>query len=147
VTVFLPPWSKNLRKHGDSQTVLQMCLFGLSLLFALAAIMQDDAIMPSEVYGEWVTQYPAEWWAFLIMGASIVYLIGIVINGHWRWSPVFRTAGAAAHVTVFAAFVKGAYGAIYGDFFVLICLVIGICHAVFLAWNIADLARAFGRTD
>lgn len=147
MTIFLPPWSKNLRKHGDSQLVMQLCTFALSVLFYLSAVTQEGAIMPAEVYGEWVTRYPAEWWALLIMGASTVYLVGIVINGHWRWSPLFRTVGAGVHVTVMAAFVRGAFGATYGDFFVLICLVMGAAHAVFLAWNITDLARAFGRTD
>jgi hypothetical protein len=99
------------------------------------------------VYGEWVTAYPAEWWALLIFAASTVYLFGIVINGHWRWSPVLRVAGAAAHVTTMAAFVRGASGAVYGDFFVLICFVMGVVHAVFLAWNIFDLARAIRGHD
>lgn len=147
MTIFLPPWSKNLRKHGDSQLVFQWCNLGFSGLFFLSSVFSPDPVMPAEVYGEWVTQFPAEWWAGLIFAASVVYMVGIVINGHWRWSPLFRTIGAAVHLTVMAAFVRGAAGAVYGDFFVLICLIMGIAHAVFLAWNITDLARAFGRTD
>lgn len=145
--VFLPPWSRNLRKHGDSQFVFQCCTLALSVLFYVRAILSDVPIMPAEVYGVWVTQFPAEWWAALIMAASTVYIVGILINGHWRWSPLFRVAGAWLHVTVMAAFVLGAFGATYGDFFVLICLVMGVAHAVFLAWNLGDLARAIGRRD
>jgi hypothetical protein len=147
VKVFLPPWSANLRKHGDSQLVMQWCTLGLSALFYGRAVASDGQVMPAEVYGEWVTHYPAEWWALLIMGASTVYIVGILINGHWRWSPVFRVIGAGAHVTVMAAFVVGAIGATYGDFFVLICLVMGLQHAVFLAWNLIDMSRAIGRQD
>ena len=145
--MFLPPWSKNLRRHGDSQIVMQCCTLGLSILFYLTATLQDGQVMPAEVYGAWVTQYPAEWWASLIMMASTTYIVGILINGHWRWSPIFRVVGAAAHVTIMSAFVVGAMGATYGDFFVLICLVMGVAHAVFLAWNLGDLARALGRRE
>lgn len=145
--MFLPPWSLNLRKHGDSQLVMQWCTLGLSVLFGLRAVLSEGQIMPAEVYGEWVTEYPAEWWAILIFASSVIYILGIVINGHWRWSPVLRVIGAASHVTVMAAFVRGAADATFGDFFVLICLVMGIQHAVFLAWNISDLARAIRGHD
>lgn len=145
--MFLPPWSRNLRRHGDSQLMMQIATMALSILFYLSAKLQTDAIMPAEVYGAWVTEYPAEWWAILIMAASTIYIVGIVINGHWRWSPAFRVLGAAAHVTVMSAFVLGAWGAPFGDFFVLICLVIGVMHLAFLGWNLGDLARAFGRRD
>lgn len=147
MTLLLPPWSRNLRRHGDSQLVMQWCTLGLSALFYLRSVMSENQVMPAEVYGEWATRWPAEWWALLIMGASTIYIVGIFINGQWRWSPVFRVIGSAAHVTIMAAFVRGAFGATYGDFFVLICLVMGIQHAVFLAWNITDLARAIGRKD
>lgn len=142
--MFLPPWSRNLRKHGDSQLLFQWCTLGLSILFYLQAELSEGQVMPPEVYGEWITHYPAEWWAALIMIASTVYIVGIFINGHWRWSPVLRVIGSGAHVTIMAAFVRGALDATYGDFFVLICLVMGVAHAVFLAWNIADLVRAVG---
>lgn len=144
MTVLLPPWSKNLRRHGDSQLVFQCCTLVLSILFYLRAVMSDGQVMPAEVYGAWVTSFPAEWWAETIMAASTVYIVGILINGHWRWSPVLRVAGSGLHVVVMAAFVQGAFGATYGDFFVLICLVMGAAHAVFLAWNLGDLMRAFG---
>jgi len=144
VSVFLPPWSQNLRRHGDSQLVMQWCTLGLSVLFYLRAVLSEGQVMPAEVYGAWVTDYPAEWWAMLIMGASTIYIVGIVINGYWRWSPVFRVIGSGLHVTVMAAFVVGAFGAAYGDFFVLICLVMGVQHSVFLAWNMGDLMRARG---
>ena len=147
MTVFLPPWSRNLRKHGDSQLVFQCCTLALSVLFYLRAVLSDGAVMPAEVYGEWSTQFPAEWWALMIMAASTTFIVGILINGHWRWSPLFRVVGSGLHVTVMAAFVRGAFGATFGDFFVLICFVMGVAHAVFLAWNLGDLARAIGRRD
>jgi hypothetical protein len=147
VTVFLPPWSQNLRKHGDSQMVMQWCTLSLSILFHLVATLQNGQVMPAEVYGYWITHYPAEWWARAIMAASTLYIVGILINGNWRWSPALRVIGAAGHVIIMSAFVIGAWGATFGDFFVLICLVMGVAHAVFLCWNLGDLTRAFGRRD
>lgn len=145
MTLFLPPWSLNLRKHGDSQIVVQCAALALAILFHLSATIQEKQIMPAEVYGEWITHYPAEWWARSIMGASTVYLLGIMVNGSWRWSPALRVVGATWHVIVLSAFVLGAWGTTYGDFFVLICAVFGAMHIVFLCWNLGDLARAFGR--
>lgn len=147
MSLFLPPWSRNLRKHGDSQIVLQCAMFTIAALFHIVATVADAQSMPTEVYGEWITQYPAEWWAQSIMLASTLYIIGIIVNGNWRWSPVLRLIGAAGHVIILSAFVIGAKDATFGDFFVLICLVMAGMHTVFMCWNIGDLARAFGRDD
>ena len=117
----------------------------LSIMFFAGAKLRDKPVMPAEVYGAWVTEFPAEWWAQAVMAASTIYLVGIFINGHWRWSPVLRVLGCVLHVIVMSAFVRGASDAIYGDFFVMICAVIGGAHMWFLAWNLGDLARAMGR--
>ena len=88
--MFLPPWSRNLRKHGDSQFVVQIACLVLSILFHIRATLQETPIMPAEVYGAWITEYPAEWWAQAIMTASTIYIVGIIINGNWRWSPILK---------------------------------------------------------
>ena len=76
------------------------------------------------------------------MAASTAYLLGVIINGKWRWSPVLRVAGASWHVITLAAFVLSAFGAEFGDFMVLASGVFCGVHTVFLWWNIRDMLDA-----
>lgn len=114
----------------------------MAMLFWVFAKMSDTQVMPAEVYGAWVTSYPAEWWAASIMLASAAYICGILINGAWRWSPALRVIGAAWHVITLSAFVVSAMSARYGDFFVLSSGVFAVVHMWFLSLNAGDLMRA-----
>jgi hypothetical protein len=138
----LPPASKNLRRHGDSQTVFQAMLLGMALVFWIEAKIEDGPIMAPEIYGDFVTQYPAEWWAASLMLASGCYLAGILINGNWRWSPALRLVGALWHVTTMALFVVGGMDAKHGTVIMIWGASILIVHLFFTAWNVGDLTRA-----
>lgn len=140
--MILPPSSLNLRRHGDSQTVLQGAFLLLSILFFIAAKLKDSPLMPAEVYGEWVVSIPAEAWAISIMLASVIYILGIIVNGNWRWSPLLRLIGAGWQILTLGAFTIGSGAAAYGDSFALGCLVFGLVHAMFFVWNVGDLWRA-----
>ena len=144
----LPPASKNLRRYGDRQTGFQQMLLGMALVFWIFAVVKDGPIMAPEIYGEFVTQYPAEYWAASLMLASAVYLAGIIINGNWRWSPALRLTGALWHVATMALFVAGGMSAVHGDVIMIWGASILIVHLFFAAWNIGDLWRAvrYGRT-
>jgi hypothetical protein len=137
-----PRASKNLRKHGDSQEVQQWALFALSLAFWLWAVLSDRQVMSAQVYGEWVTQVHAEIWAASIMVASVLYLLGIYINGNWRWSPILRVVGASWHIITMGLFVAGAAYSSDGHFIVLTSGTFCGLHVVFLSWNISDLYGA-----
>lgn len=137
-----PPSSYNLRKHGDSQTVMQEAFLLLAILFFVAAKLKDTPVMPAAVYGEWVVSIDAEAWAVSIMLASVVYIVGIVVNGNWRWSPALRLIGAVWHVFTLGAFTIGCSPAAYGDSFALGCAVFGLVHLRFAWWNMCDLWRA-----
>ncbi len=140
--MILPPSSHNLRKHGDSQAVVQAAFLLLSILFFIAAKLKDSPVMPAEVYGEWVVSIDAEAWAVSIMLASVVYILGIIVNGNWRWSPLLRLIGAGWHVLTLGAFTVGSGAATYGDSFALGCLVFALVHLFFCYWNASDLWRA-----
>ena len=140
--IISPPSSQNLRKHGDSQAVVQGAFLLLAILFFIAAKLKDRPVMPAEVYGDWVVSIDAEAWAASIMLASVVYIVGIVVNGNWRWSPALRVVGALWHVFTLGAFTIGSGAAIYGDNFALGCFVFMLVHGMFVYWNACDLWRA-----
>lgn len=131
--------SPNLRRHGDSQEVLQWAFLVLAFGFWAAAKAQDDPIMPAAVYGEWVVSIDAEIWAGSIMLAAGLFLLGIIINGRWKWSPALRLAGATWHVVTLGVFSISAASAQYGDFMTLAAGVFCGVHAWFAALNICDL--------
>ncbi len=138
----LPPASLNLRKHGDSQSVTQWWLLAMSVGSYVAAKMNDGPVMPHEVYGEWATSFPAENWAVWLMLASFVYLIGIILNGSWRWSPLLRLIGAAWHMLTLGLFCISAMTAQFGDLFSLATGILTVLHGWFCWLNIMDLRRA-----
>ncbi|MDZ7906411.1 MAG: hypothetical protein U5N55_11995 [Cypionkella sp.] len=137
-----PPVSLKLKAHGDSQLVVSYAFLGLALLFWIAARANDDPIMPAIVYGEFVTSLPAEVWAAALMIASTIHILGIVINGEWRWSPVLRFIGATAHCATLSLFTLTSFAAPYGDFFALGCGVFALVYAVFMWWNWCDIRQA-----
>jgi len=139
---FDPPVSINLRKHGDSQLVVQAMMLGISVLFWIAAKMRSGPVMPSSIYGDWVVSFDAEVWAASIMLAAFVFLAGIIINGEWRWSPALRLGGALWHCITLGAFVAGAATAQYGDPVVMMCTGAGVVHLWFAWLNCGDLRRA-----
>lgn len=98
--------------------------------------------MPAEVYGEWVTSFKAETWAISLMLASFVYLLGIIINGSWKWSPALRLTGAGWHTITLGLFTVGSSAAPYGDPFALATAIFACVHAWFCWLNIMDLRRA-----
>jgi hypothetical protein len=137
-----PPISINLRKHGDSQFVMQMMMLGISVMFWVAAKVTTEPVMQADTYGMWVTSIPAEVWAGSIMLAAFVFLMGVIINGEWRWSPSLRLAGALWHVVTLGLFCIGATGTAHGSPVVLMCAgALGV-HLWFSWLNLGDLRRA-----
>jgi hypothetical protein len=134
-----PYLSPNLRRHHDSQFVVQCMMLGISVAFWIAAKASHDPVMDARTYGEWVVGIDAEIWAASIMLASFVFLMGIVINGEWRHSPIMRFIGAAWHVLTLGAFCVGSFGAPFGDP-ILIMSGGAFCVHLWFAWiNWKDL--------
>jgi hypothetical protein len=137
-----PPISINLRKHGDSQFVMQSMMLGIALMFWAAAKATTEPVMSPDTYGAWVTSIPAEIWAGSIMLASFVFLLGVLINGEWRWSPALRLVGAVWHVFTLGAFCFGAFGTANGSPVLMMCVgALGV-HLWFSWINLGDLHRA-----
>lgn len=139
---FVPPASRNLRRHGDSQTVVQLAFFGMSLAFWAAAKLREAPVMDERIYGKIVGAYPAELWATSIMLASGLYLSGIIINGSWRWSAALRLIGAAWHGATLSLFTCGGATAEYGDPIMIWGGTALGMHVAFICWNVGDFTRA-----
>jgi hypothetical protein len=138
----LPRASRNLRKHGDSQSVTQWWLLAMAVGSYIAAKISDEPVMPALIYGEWVTSFPAEDWAIWLMVAAFVYLAGIMLNGSWRWSPLPRLIGAAWHMLTLGLFSVSAMTAQYGDLFSLATAILTVLHGWFCWLNMEDLKQA-----
>ena len=137
-----PPVSLGLRHHGDSQFVMQCMMLAIAVMFWIAAKAMSGPVMSADTYGVWVTSLPAEWWAASIMAAAFVFLMGVIINGEWRWSSALRLAGAVWHVVTLGAFCIGAFGTAHGAPVVMMCMgALGV-HLWFAWLNLGDLKRA-----
>ena len=110
------PASQNLRRYGNVQVFVQAHFLVMGIAFWIVAKALDVAVMSTRVYGEFIGQFPAEWWAGSIILASGTFLAGIIINGNWRWSVCLRLVGATWHVLTLSAFAHGgaAGGAVGG---------------------------------
>lgn len=140
-----PPVSPGLQRHGDSQFVMQCMMLAIAVMFWIAAKAMAAPLMAADTYGAWVTRWPADLWAASIMAASFAFLMGILINGEWRWSSALRLAGAVWHCVTLLAFCMGAAGAPHGNPVVMMCLgALGV-HLWFVWLNVGDLRRSTRR--
>lgn len=131
--------SPNLRRHGDSQEVVQWMFLAIATAFWAATWFKTGPVMRPETYGDWIVLWPTRFWAGSLMLASGVYLMGIIINGRWRWSPLLRLMGAVWHFGTLTAFAAGASEAPYGENLMISSAVSACVHLWFAYLNLADL--------
>lgn len=141
-----PRASRNLKRHGNAQITHQWVLMVMALAFWIMAVRQDTPVMGPELYGLWVTSFPAELWAGSIMFASMFYLAGCYINGEWRWSPLLRLIGALWHIFTMGAFAWGAWS-VGSSAMVMISASFVALHIWFAALNASDLLGAIFKWD
>lgn len=136
--------SPNLRRHGDSQEVIQWAFLAIAAAFWFAAIARHGPVMRPETYGELIVSLPTKFWAGSLMLASALYLLGIIINGRWRWSPALRLGGSLWHSMTLTAFAIGGLTAPYGENLAVSAGVFAGVHVWFTALNARDLRTAWG---
>ena len=137
--------SKNLKRFGKEQQIIQALMLLMAAIYCIAAATMDGPVMDPKVYGDLVTSVNAEWWSWPIFIASMVYLLGIWINGNWRWSPALRVAGSLYHAVTLALFSYMAFGVSAVNPFVVTSGLLSVTNLVFLGWNLGDLSRAILR--
>lgn len=134
--------STNLRRYGQYQLGLSFLLGVAGAIYCAAAALKSGPIMDPAIYGDLVTSVPAEAWSWPITLASCVYLLGIWINGNWRWSPFLRLAGALVHAVSLTLFAIMAYRLPTVDPFVVTAALCGAANIWFFALNLGDAVRA-----
>ena len=137
------PWrSPMLKRSGWLQGGFGLFNLAVGMMFYGFARVVDTAVMEPTVYGELVTGVPAEWWAEAIMAAQTLLMLGVIINGAWRWSPILRVLGSFASIGIFGSFTLSAVTAVHGDFFVLCCGAMAVTYMVLFVFNVFDLVVA-----
>lgn len=109
-----------------------------AVLFWCLNLRSDGAMHPA-VYGDGVVSVDASAWAAGLLGAALLPLIGILLDGRGWIFPALRLIGAITQVAMFTWLAKSSlsapYGAVVaafsGGFFLPVCL-------AFLWLNIKD---------
>lgn len=134
--------SLGLHKWKQVQYAAQLGQALLGLFYCIAAATNSDPVMDAAVYGNIVTSVQAEWWSYPTLVFPLIYIIGIEVNGNWRWSPAVRMLGAAGSAGLCAAFSFLAYTPGPWSPFVLITGGWSILNLWFLWINLGDTLRA-----
>lgn len=134
--------SKNKEKFGQAQMIVQVYMLSISAVFCLFAAILDTPVMQPEMYGELVTSVKAEYWSWPLFLNSMVYILGLLINGHWRWSPSLRLFGATVHAFVLTLFTYLSSDVGVFNSFAVITGVGALIHLWFVSLNLGDLYRA-----
>ena len=125
-------------QHRHMQWLFCWGVLAGGVLFWIGKTILPDAMSPS-IYGRAVEVYEASVWAAGFVGAALLCLFGISINGSRSWSPALRIAGFAI---LFCLFASLAYSAAFtGGTVVIWSWNMGFfapASAYFLRLNIAD---------
>ena len=81
-------------------------------------------------------------WFVHILVASIIHMIGVKINGHWRWSPFVRLIGSSINAVFFCLFIGGYTIEQFGPLEVAFGSGFAIMYIWFIMLNIGDTVRA-----
>lgn len=138
--------SKNLRRFGRDQLIVQIMLAAVGFWFCAAAAIKDTDVMNPDVYGYLITSVKAEWWSWPIFVVSLIYILGILINGNWRWSPVLRLFGSVFHVLTLGLFsalsLLATSASVYTEPFPATTAIACGINVWFMILNIGDTYRA-----
>lgn len=133
--------SKNLREHGQAQLIIQLFHGCFAAIYCAAAAIMDGPIMDPAIYGDVVTSVPAEYWSWPILIVCMIYILGILINGNWRWSPALRLFSAVAQTLQIGSFGLLAFRPDSLDPFVVGCAVLAAFNIWCIFLNLGDAAR------
>lgn len=96
--------SKSLHQYGQYQKCVQICTFIISSLLCLRAELTETYVLPPSTYGNVVTSVAAEYWCYPLMVSSLIYLVGIQVNGLQWWTPYARMFGAVFQSVILGTF-------------------------------------------
>lgn len=105
----------------------------------LLARMSPGSMTP-EQFGQLAYDVDAETWALGFMASAAAVIYGVVINGRWRWSGLFRLAGFVSFGVMFGTLIMSALTAVGGSAVVLFAAPYFFARVVwFIHSNVADI--------
>ena len=103
-------------------------------------------VMAPEVYGSAIYAIPAEVWAFSVVFAATVSLVGIYKNGRSRLSPLLRVGGYLLHLVIFMALAIMSIDAAFASHMAIYAVFFFSTHMITFIWvNIGDVYRSCKR--
>ena len=134
--------SLNLRKYWQAQLVVQLLMAAVALQYCVAAALLDGPVMDPADFGPYVTSVKAEVSSWPILLVSMLYILGILINGNWKWSPALRLFCAVFHVVTLFLFAYLSWYVSPVDPFVASCMSMGFANLILTGLNLGDCVRA-----
>ena len=134
--------SRNLRKYLWGHMIIMFIMTSQAFQFSLGAALMDSPVMSVADYGPWVTGVKAELWSWPLLIASLSYILFMLINGNWRWSPAARMFFATFHVATLTLFAYLSWYVDPIDPFVSGCITLAVCNGWLVVLNAGDLKRA-----
>ena len=128
-------------RHREAQLEWASLFLFVACLFWVSAQTGDFAMSP-EVYGPVVIAVPAELWSSVLLFANATHLMGLYINGRWRWSPFVRVLALLTHSTFSFVFLTSSLSAPFGDVVTLFSAGFAVWNLRYLWINLGDCVRA-----
>lgn len=134
--------SKNLQQFGQAQIMVQLFHGLFAAIYCVWAAVAPGHVMDPAIYGDVVTSVKAEVWSYSILTVVLVYFLGILINGAWRWSPWIRLSSALLQTCQIGFFAVMAYRPDSLDPFIAGCAVLLTLNLWCVWLNAGDVLRA-----
>jgi hypothetical protein len=126
-------------RHRPVQFFFAGQIFLCGFLFFVADMIGLNS-MPLAVYGAAAYDIDAEVWALGFMSAPLMVMVGVLINGRRRWSPIPRASGWLMLLLMSSYLGVSAWSSDAGAHVTIYALVmVAPASALFLGVNMADL--------
>lgn len=137
--------SLSLRKYKWAHLLTAFIMASVSLQFCIAAAVMEGPVMDPADYGPLVTSVKAEWWSWPQLIISLGYLLGVLINGNWYWSPFLRVVCALGNAGLLILFTWLSWFVSPVDPFISACATMAVVNLWLALLNTGDCWRAIKR--
>lgn len=89
-----------LATSKSAQWAFALMAFYFGVMFLMASwVLGMSAVAPTD-YGDLATSFEIKAMAGVQMAGAMAVLMGLLINGHWRWSALLRLSGCSVIVAL-----------------------------------------------
>ena len=118
-----------------------MALFYGAAFLMVSGVFGMSAVSPAD-YGDTAVGFEIEAMAGMQLSGALLMLIGLMINGRWRWSALVRLIGAAVITSLCALLAWSAVSAPNGWPVAIYCTGFMLMGATVCWWNLVDFRAA-----